>query len=130
MSPGPGNPEHLARIVGNKGGFVDSHTAAAGDRATGRLLSPEFTIEGDTIRLLVGGGRDPQRLRVSLLIDGTASLSETGTTFETLGRRIWKVARWKGKRARIEIVDDATEAWGHILVDEIEQWTGEPPTTL
>ncbi|HEY0709472.1 MAG TPA: hypothetical protein VGG33_21865 [Polyangia bacterium] len=111
-------------IVGNRGAFIDTMSAPGGDRATGRLLSPPFPIEGDQIRLRVGGGRDPQRLRVSLLVDGHAVVSATGTNAETLGRRVWDVAAWKGRSARIEIVDQATEAWGHILVDEIEQRSG------
>jgi hypothetical protein len=111
-------------VVGNRGAFIDTLMADRGDKATGRLLSPPFPITGDRVRLLVGGGRDPRRLRVSLLIDGRAVRSATGNDSETLGRRSWDVATWKGQSARIEIVDQATEAWGHILVDEIEQWTG------
>lgn len=35
----------------------------------------------------------------------------------------------RGQTARIEVVDEAVGAWGHILVDEIEQWVGTPNTT-
>ena len=76
------------------------------------------------MRLRVGGGRDPLHLRVSLLVDGEQRFSETGTNYETLGRREWNIAPLRGKTARIEIVDGSTGAWGHILVDEIEQWVG------
>src|SRR5690606_14596186 len=100
-----------------------------GDRAVGRLLSPPFPLEGDRMRLLVGGGRDPERLRVSLLIDNRRVFSETGTNWETLGRREWNIAPYRGKMARLEIVDEATGAWGHILVDEVEQWVGTPNET-
>jgi hypothetical protein len=111
-------------IYGHAGAFVNSFSAQEGDRATGRLVSREFTLVGDRMRLLVGGGRDPERLRVALLVDGRAVFSETGSNFATLGRREWAIHELKGRTARIEIVDDATGVGGHILVDEIVQWTG------
>ncbi len=113
-----------APIVGALGPFVDSFTGTHGDDARGRLLSPAFILTGDRMRLLVGGGRDPLHLRVSLLVDGEQRFSETGTNYETLGRREWNIAPFRGKSARIEIVDGSTGSWGHILVDEIEQWVG------
>ena len=120
IAPVPGR----APIAGALGPFVDSFTASEGDAARGRLLSPPFMLRGDRIRLRVGGGRDPLHLRVSLLVDGEQRFSETGTNYETLGRREWNIAPLLGKTARIEIVDGSTGAWGHILVDEIEQWAG------
>jgi hypothetical protein len=104
--------------------LIDSFTARAGDAATGRLVSPPFTLRGDRLRLLVGGGRDPIRLKVSLVIDGKPVFSETGTNFESLGRREWPIAPLRGKTATIEIVDEATMTWGHIMVDDIEEWVG------
>jgi hypothetical protein len=116
-------------VNGQKGTLVNSFTARGGDDATGRLLSPPFPLVGDRMRLLVGGGRDPERLRVSLLVDDHRVFSETGGNWETLGRREWDIAPLRGKTARLEIVDDAKGAWGHILVDEVEQWVGEPNGT-
>ncbi len=123
-APTMGSVGRQAPIAGAFGPFVDSFTEAAGDAARGRLLSPPFTLSGDRLRLLVGGGRDPLHLRVSLLVDGERRFSETGTNHESLGRREWDIAPLRGKTARIEIVDSATGTWGHILVDEIEQWAG------
>jgi hypothetical protein len=125
-------PRRGQNVYGNKGAFVSSFAAQDGDRATGRLVSRDFTLVGDRMRLLVGGGRDPERLRVSLLVDGRAVFSETGSSSDTLGRREWAIHDLKGRTARIEIVDEATGFGGHILVDEIVQWTGraEPDRTL
>ncbi|HEY8943456.1 MAG TPA: hypothetical protein VIM73_04300, partial [Polyangiaceae bacterium] len=111
-------------ITGHRGALVNTFTAMEGDAATGRLLSPEFVLLGDRMRLLVGGGRDSSRLRISLIVDGRAVFSETGTNFETLGRREWPLDGLLGKKARLEIVDDAVGAWGHLLVDEIVQLRG------
>jgi hypothetical protein len=113
-------------INGANGTFINTFTDAEGDGATGRLLSPPFELVGDRMRLLVGGGRDPERLRVSLLVGDRRVFSETGGDWETLGRREWDIAPLRGQTARIEIVDEATGAWGHLLVDEIEQWSGTP----
>lgn len=109
---------------GQFGSFINTFTPAGGDRATGWLLSPAFELSADFIRLLVGGGRDPERLRVSLLVEGRRVFSETGTNWETLGRREWDIRSLRGKSGRIEIVDQAVGAWGHLMVDEIEQWAG------
>ena len=118
-----------AYVNGHRGHLINSFSDSAGDDATGRLLSPEFQLVGDRMRLLVGGGRDPERLRVSLLMGNRRVYSETGSNWETLGRREWDIAPLRGQVARIEIVDDAAGAWGHILVDEIEQWAGQPNTS-
>jgi len=66
---------------------------------------------------------------VSLLVDGRAVFSETGTNHETLGRREWNIAPFRGSSATLEIVDSATGAWGHLLVDEVSQWQGRPNST-
>jgi hypothetical protein len=109
-------------VFWNEGSYLDSFTAELGDRATGRLLSPPIQLVGDKMVLRVGGGRDPERERVSLLVDGARAFDATGNDFETMGRRVWEIGRYRGKSARIEIVDEATEGWGHILVDEVVQW--------
>ncbi|HEY8942784.1 MAG TPA: hypothetical protein VIM73_00925, partial [Polyangiaceae bacterium] len=127
----PAQPAHgpnsgQTYVNGQFGPFVNTFVPGLGDRATGTLVSPHFQLRGDRMRLLVGGGSDPERLRVSLLVDGRREFSATGTNWETLGRREWNIAPLRGKLGQIEIVDHAEGAWGHILVDEIEQWTGAP----
>jgi hypothetical protein len=113
-------------VNGQFGEFIDSFSPEEGDRATGHLSSPDFVLNGDRIRLLVGGGRDPDRLYVTLWVEGRRVFSETGTDWETLGRREWDIDPLRGKTAHIEIVDEAKGAWGHILVDEVVQWVGSP----
>jgi arabinofuranosyltransferase len=119
-------PRAQGHVSFTAGGFVDSFTEADGDAARGRLLSPPFVLEGDWLRLSVGGGRDPLHLTVSLLIDGRRVFSETGTNSELMGRREWDIRPLRGRAAQLEIADDATGAWGHLLVDEVSQWVGEP----
>lgn len=128
-APSAAAPRGQGYVAFADGHFIDSFTAEKGDRATGRLVSPRFTLTGDRLRLLVGGGRDPVRLRVSLVVDECEIFSATGTNHETLGRREWDITRHRGKEATILIVDEATGPWGHLLVDEIAQWQGQPNTT-
>jgi hypothetical protein len=127
--PALGPRKGQSYVNGQQGSFIDTFLPGLGDGATGRLVSPDFPLEGDRLRLLVGGGRDPERLRVSLVIGGKRVFSETGSNWETLGRREWNIAPLRGQTAHLEIVDEATGAWGHLLVDEIEQWSGTPNLT-
>ena len=109
----------VARRVG---AFLNSFSVVEGDRAIGQLQSPSFTIEGDIITLLVAGGRDPDRLRVDLLIDGYVIASATGCGSEILGRRVWDVTEHVGRQARLVIRDGSPDGWGHIVLDEVTQW--------
>jgi hypothetical protein len=108
-------------VFGHAGSYINTFTADAGDRATGRLLSPPFPLVGDKMLLRVGGGRDLDRLRVSLLVDGRIVRSATGHNREILGRRSWDIAPFKGQQGRLEIVDQLQGNWAHLLVDEIVQ---------
>lgn len=108
-------------IFGQEGSFINTYTPTLGDQATGRALSEPFLLVGDKIILRVGGGRNQEYLRVSLLVSGQRVASATGHNFEVLGRRVWDIYPYQGQEAQLEIVDEATGPWGHILVDEISQ---------
>jgi sucrose-6-phosphate hydrolase SacC (GH32 family) len=105
-----------------------------GDAATGTLTSPEFRIERRFIAFLIGGGKDPERLAVQLLVEGKVVRSETGPNdrpggAETLSPASWEVAEFAGKAAVLRIVDEATGGWGHINVDHIVQTDRKPAGT-
>jgi hypothetical protein len=96
---------------------------ALGDQATGTITSRPFVIEGDFIRLLVGGGFYPESCYVALL-DARADtilVQETGHGSETMAVRWWDVRAWQGMLAAITIVDQETGPFGHINVDQIEE---------
>jgi hypothetical protein len=115
-------------IHGQTGSFVNTFTPAELDAAQGTLKSPTFELTGDVITLLVGGGRDLARARVSLVVDGQPVRSATGCMSELLGQRVWNVSAFRGQKAHIEVVDETTLGWGHILVDEISEWRAPKPT--
>jgi predicted GH43/DUF377 family glycosyl hydrolase len=95
--------------------------AMLGDAATGNLESRPFTVTGNSMRLLVGGGDFPATCYVALVDadDGTILLSETGGGNATMTQRQWDLTPYRGRLCRIVIVDQTTAAGGYINVDEI-----------
>jgi len=117
-----GGQMHVSGFEGK--GLVN--TFLGGDKPTGRLTSPEFTIERDYITFLIGGGGHKGKTCMNLLIDGKVALTATGPNTrpggsEFLNWENWDVRKYKGKRAVLQIVDDASGGWGHINVDQISQ---------
>jgi len=110
---------------GHGQGLANSHASAPGsgigakDGATGKLISPDFTIERDYIRFLIGGGADAARLGLRLLVDGNIVRSTAGENANKLRADFFDVREFAGRRARLEIVDEADGAWGNIGVDHI-----------
>ncbi|AIE84399.1 GH116 family glycosyl hydrolase [Fimbriimonas ginsengisoli] len=92
-----------------------------GDDTKGRLTSPEFTVERDFITFKIGGGHMPGKTCINLLVNGKVVRTATGLNSEELLWDAWDVTEFEGKRAQIEIVDDATGGWGHINIDDLSQ---------
>lgn len=128
--PAHGTLPGQMEVTGFRGrGLVNSFLH--GDRATGRLLSPEFTITRGSVCFLVGGGGHPGATCMNLLVDGKVVRTVTGPNTEPGGSERLEAAGWdvrdlRGRVARIEIVDRATGGWGHVNVDEIV-FTDRPP---
>ena len=136
FGPGPARgtlPDQM-RVDGFKGkGLVNSFYK--GDDSVGTLTSPPFKIERKFISFLIGGGKDPEKTCMNLLIDGKAVRSATGPNdkpggTEALAPETWDVSEFAGKMAAIQIVDQATGGWGHINVDQIVQTDRKPPGVL
>ena len=111
--------------IGNQGkvndfagkGLVNSFRN--GDASTGKLVSPAFTIDADYINLLIGGGKHPNGTAVNLVVDNQVVQTATGNNSESLEWKSLGTKDLKGQKAKIEIVDNETGGWGHILVDQI-----------
>src|SRR4051794_30431885 len=95
------------------------------DNGTGHITSPEFQITTDYINFLLGGGSHPYPgdagnppTSVNLTVGGHVVRTSTGQESETLNWTNWNVSQLKGQTARIDIVDENTGGWGHILADQ------------
>ncbi len=117
--PATGTLEKQQDVSGFAGkGLVN--TFLGGDVPHGKLTSPEFTIERDWISFLVGGGSHKNQTCMNLLVDGKVVRTITGKDNERLEPANWNVREFAGKKARLEIVDADSGAWGHVNIDQIE----------
>lgn len=94
--------------------------SSQGDAPTGTLRSPEFVLPAGHLAFLVAGGRDKKRLFVSLhLVAGDQEIARaTGHGNNRLRRVVWDVGAHAGERAYVRIVDQSSDPWGHINVDD------------
>lgn len=90
-----------------------------GDKGTGKLTSPEFIIDHNYINFLLGGGMHEHTTCVNLLVDGKVVRTKTGTETEVLYWTGWDVAALKDKKARLEVIDEETGGFGHIMIDQV-----------
>ena len=99
------------------------NTFTNGDAPQGTITSPTFTIGSHYIDLLVGGGDHPwgaaNPTAVNLVVNGQVVQSATGSDSEALNWVSWDVSRYQGQQATIQIVDQNSGGWGHILADSI-----------
>jgi uncharacterized protein (DUF608 family) len=88
-----------------------------GDAPTGTLTSPEFEITRRHLHFLIGGGAFEGKTCVNLLVGGKAVRSATGKGREALEWATFDLAEFTGKKAQVQIVDRASEGWGHVNAD-------------
>src|SRR5262249_9125878 len=67
----------------------------------------------------IGGGADASKLGLRLLIDSKDVRRAAGRGGGAMRRAAFDVREFQGKKARLQIVDDATGGWGHTPVDPI-----------
>ena len=94
--------------------FGDTH-----DVKQGKLTSASFTVNHDYVKFLVGGGGHKGRTCINFVVNDSTVFSAEGMNDGQMRSKQWDVRAFKGEMARIEIVDDYSEGWGHIMVDDI-----------
>lgn len=118
-APATGFIEGQQHVTGYEGKrFANSFHG--GDGSLGKLISQEFIIERNYINFLLGGGMKDNTF-IELIIDGeSVCVSHPIIEKETLNWLSWDVRKYLGKKARINVIDNQSGGWGHILVDQIE----------
>ena len=131
FNAGPTSPR--GRVVGFQGHrLLDTFLANGSDKPTGTLTSPAFRIDRPRINFLIGGGNLPQKTCVNLLLNGTVVRSAVGPATKDLSNRkvlhwvSWDVSELKDKHVRLQVVDQHSGGWGHIVVDHIYRSNQEP----
>jgi fructan beta-fructosidase len=111
------------------------NTFHQGDGSTGTLTSPPITLQRKFLSFLIGGGKNPEHLALTLLVNGQVVRRATGPNdqpggSEALAPDAWDVSDLLGQSAVIQIIDQATGGWGHVNVDHLVQTDRPPPRTL
>ena len=114
-------------------GLVNSFVG--GDASTGTLVSTSFRLERRYLRFLIGGGKQPGKTCMNLLVDGEVARTATGPNdqpggSEHLNWEQWEVSELAGRTAKLELIDMATGGWGHLNVDQILQTDQRLPGML
>jgi hypothetical protein len=90
-----------------------------GDGPMGTLSSQLFTIKGNWISFLIGGGCNMYNEYIELVADGITVLRATGKCDETMDRQFLDTTRYVGRTGQLRVVDAARGPWGHISLDDI-----------
>lgn len=102
--------------------FATSYTP--NDDVIGRVTSPPFVLQGRRLTLKLGGGTDPQALRVELVVAGVpiATLTPQGAPSEVFRTMEIDISAHTGETATLVFVDEARGSWGHLNVDDVWLW--------
>ena len=119
---GPVSGDLLAKLgIENAGGDPVASSKIDGDGPTGTLTSPEFKIARRYISFRISGGDYEHYNCLNLLIHGQIVRSATGWRSDRLVPASWDVSQFRGQKAQVQIVDEASGDWGHINVNHIAQ---------
>lgn len=110
-----GNQQAVSQFTGKR--LVNSYQGT--DEPHGKMTSAEFQIEHDLISFQIGGGNFKGQTCLNLVIDGKVVRTAEGRNTEKLRDAHWDVSEFVGRNATLEIVDEKSGPWGHILVDQI-----------
>jgi hypothetical protein len=113
---GPEIGEALGQVAG----------AIQGDGPQGTLTSDDFSLIGETMNFLMGGGAHPwvddaAPTCVNLVVNGDVVRTATGANTETFSRQEWDIADFKGERGHLVVVDNNGGGWGHPNFDDVHQ---------
>ena len=87
------------------------------DGSIGKATSPEFVIDKDYLHFKVAGGSEREILGVHLLVDNQSVYQEVGNRNNDLKWKSWDLKKYRGKKAKVQLVDESKKGWGFIAAD-------------
>ena len=107
-------------ISGNIGpGFLTSYHPNRDYVPTGSATSPKFVVEADRyLAFLIAGGKG-DGVGVRLLSDGEEAAVWRGQNTEQFMPIIYPLADVAGKTLQLQLFDNESGAWGHIMLDHV-----------
>ncbi|MFH1740764.1 MAG: hypothetical protein ABIH23_17285 [bacterium] len=106
-------------ISGRQGDFLVNTYLGGSDMTAGLLRSATFHIDHQFLRFRIGGGDSHLKTALNLYVDGQLAQSASGQRDERLRTVTWDLGAVQGQEGQLEIADQETGAWGHVLVDDI-----------
>lgn len=97
--------------------YVDSYSNEG--KSTGKMTSPEFKVARNYINFLIGGAYNPGISCINLIVDGEIVRTETGRNASSMQWSGWDVSEYRGKSARIQVVDAVPDGTSYVYVDHI-----------
>jgi uncharacterized protein (DUF608 family) len=124
FGPGPVERSKFEERFGKAGGSCahiacSSFYSAEADAATGKLTSAPFTLQRHYLNVFFGGGSQPDKVCVNLLVDGQQVGTRVGRIQRPVQPFFFDVRKWEGKQATIQLVDASTDHDGLIFIDRI-----------
>ncbi|MCL3780019.1 hypothetical protein EMN47_06410 [Prolixibacteraceae bacterium JC049] len=114
----PGTAANQQTITGFVGKQLINTFYPSGDAHTGTIESPSFIANKRYLKFLVGGGNDKQNTCVVLKHNDKIIYRASGKNTEQLKSVIWDLKAYKGQTLKVQIIDNSTSGWGHILADQ------------
>lgn len=99
---------------------VSADAARGSDKQTGLIHSPMFIPSGGKMTFRVGGGGGPKTYVALCLEDGTELQKARGINSEVMQEVTWNLAPYTDKKLFLKVVDQSTEGWGHLTVDDFQ----------
>jgi hypothetical protein len=111
------------------GSFLSSDASDQKDKATGRFETVAMKAEGEWLSFRLAGGYDPAHLRLELRSEGQLLATWTGFDTDAFLELLHPLAALRGKLFTLALIDEAKGGWGHLMLDEIKQfsWREAPP---
>ena len=104
-------------------GTAETGSKEFDDSLTGKLESPTFTLTSPDCVLFVSGGKDAERLYVSIVDadNGKEYFRTTGNNSNLLEPIMLDFKKFMNRNIKVQVVDDSSKLWGHINFGGIYQ---------